>query len=400
MTMRLEARIFAADRVRLWAFALLAANLGLLAARCAAQGGLWFLAPDGTRLPYDFLAFRAAGEMALRGEAALAYDWPRFLETVRGLMGTAEPHILAWLNPPNFLLIHAPLALLPYAVGWFGWLLPTALLYALAFRMAWRHSLAPVLAFAAPSAILCALQAQSSFLSAGLLGAGLAMLPRSPVAAGLLFGCLSFKPSLGLVLPVALLAGRHWRAIGAAAAAVIGFALLSAVAFGTEAWHAYLQSAGFYADFSLHDREDGTLRPRWPHAQSFYNFGLTMSGSAGVATALHLAVALPTAGLAALLWWRGASLPLKAAAALAATFLATPYVHAYDALMLTIATAFLAEYGLRHGFLPGDRIALCLAFVLPGGVIFVPFSLFAPMAALLMLAVAFRQAGAVRPQSA
>jgi hypothetical protein len=48
-------------------------------------------------------------------------------------------------------------------------------------------------------------------LSAGALAAHHAAGADGPRAGGLL-GLLIYKPQLGLLIPVALLAGRHWRA--------------------------------------------------------------------------------------------------------------------------------------------------------------------------------------------
>lgn len=386
------------ERLRLWASAAVAVNVLLIARQCLEAGGLWFLNADGTRRPYDFLAFRAAGELALQGRAAEAYDLPIFLRQVAWLMGVEDSvHLVPWVNPPNFLLVHTPLATLPYNAAFLVWLLLTTALYAFAFRAALPIRLAPLYAFAAPVAAFAALLGQSSFLSAALLALGFAMLPARPFLAGLLLGCLSFKPNLGIVLPFVLAAGHHWRAFLGAAAAVLLLILGSAFLFGTESWWAYLQNAGTYADYNMHDRTDGMLRPRWPHAQSFYNFALGISGSARVAGTVHAAIVVPAIGLAVWLWWRGAALPLKAASAIAATFLASPYIHGYDALMLAVAAAFLARHGLEHGFLPGDRIGLLLAFLLPGGVLFLSFSLFAPASALILLAIAVRQAVLSRP---
>ncbi len=57
---------------------------------------------------------------------------------------------------------------------------------------------------------------QGAFLIALLLGGGLLLVDRHPFLAGLLFSLLiNYKPHLGLLIPVALLAGRRWQALGA-----------------------------------------------------------------------------------------------------------------------------------------------------------------------------------------
>ena len=49
---------------------------------------------------------------------------------------------------------------------------------------------------------------QNGFLTAALLGGALHWLDRRPWLAGVLIGCLAYKPQFGVLIPVALLAGR------------------------------------------------------------------------------------------------------------------------------------------------------------------------------------------------
>jgi hypothetical protein len=73
-------------------------------------------------------------------------------------------------------------------------------------------------------------------LTAALFGAATLLIDGRPVPAGLLFGMLCYKPHLGLLIPVALAAGRRWRAFTAAVAAVLGLCAFSAVLFGVDTW--------------------------------------------------------------------------------------------------------------------------------------------------------------------
>jgi len=45
-----------------------------------------------------------------------------------------------------------------------------------------------------------------------LLGTALVMLVERPILAGVLIGCLAYKPQFGLLIPLVLIAGSHWRA--------------------------------------------------------------------------------------------------------------------------------------------------------------------------------------------
>ena len=51
---------------------------------------------------------------------------------------------------------------------------------------------------------------QNGFLSAAILGGGLLCLNRFPFIAGFIFGFLTYKPHLAILVPVVLAAGKHW----------------------------------------------------------------------------------------------------------------------------------------------------------------------------------------------
>src|SRR5713226_10032471 len=80
-------------------------------------------------------------------------------------------------------------------------------------------------------------------LTAGLFGAATLLVDRRPLLAGLFFGALCYKPHFGLLVPVALAAGGHWRAFAAAFLSAAALCLLSLALFGWEVWHDYLVAA-------------------------------------------------------------------------------------------------------------------------------------------------------------
>jgi hypothetical protein len=223
---------------------------------------------------------------------------------------------------------------------------------------------------------------QSGMLAGGLLALSLALLWRRPVLAGIALGLLTYKPHLGLLFPLLLLAGRHWAAFLAASATTLALALLSALAFGTDAWAAFLGSIGTTGSIYL-----GGAQP----VCSVHGVVLAWTGDARLAAALHGAVLLAVAGPVLLAWRRGRAAPeALAAAAIAAGMLATPYVFVSDAVLLTVAAIFLLRAGLREGMLPGEAPALLLAVLLPALVAAgVPAAV--PAASLLLAALALRR---------
>jgi len=188
----------------------------------------------------------------------------------------------------------------------------------------------------------------------------LLLLDRRPWLAGVLFGLLAFKPQLGVLLPLALLAEGRWKTIAAAGVTVAALAGLSGLLFGTETWRAFLASAAFTRHVIL---EEGA--PGFWKMQSVFAAVRLWGGPVGLAYATQ-AVASGCAALAVFLLWRSrADRRLKAAGLILGAFLCTPYSFDYDFVALAPAGAFLVSYGLERGLKTSELAALALAFAAP-----------------------------------
>jgi hypothetical protein len=172
-------------------------------------------------------------------------------------------------------------------------------------------------------------------LTAALFGAATLLIDDRPVLAGLLFGMLCYKPHLGLLIPVALAAGRRWRAFIAAVAAVLGLCALSAVLFGVDAWQIFLAAGAHAAD----TYEFGRI----PFSGMVSVFGAVRLVGGGLLTAdaAQIAAAIAATTAMAWLWWTGARPELRAASLAAATLLTVPVVMLYDLMLVGIAMAWL-----------------------------------------------------------
>jgi hypothetical protein len=240
---------------------------------------------------------------------------------------------LPFAYPPCFLLLLAPFGLLSYPVAAFDWVLLGFAAYCAALRR-WAPAM-PWLALSFPPLLVNIITGQAGFLAAALLIGGMILLPRRPLAAGLLLGLLVVKPQLGLVLPLALLAGREWRAVAGAALSSIGLNLLALLVFGLGPYQAWLANAGLLASIA----SEGLAG--WHRMASVYG-ALRLAGlGSGAAWILHIAVALAAAGAACLVWHRKAELGARAGALAAATALASPYFFVYDLLILVIPFLWL-----------------------------------------------------------
>ncbi len=323
--------------------------------------GSWIVDPAGLPIYTDFGCGWAAGMQALKGNAASLYDPAEFVKVQTALFRPSDFFYPNWPYPPTYFLVLAPLALLPYRYAFILWdVVSLAGAVAVVYLIV-RRKPAIALAFAMPFTIWNFLAAQNGFLTAALLGGALVALPRRPVLAGILLGCLTYKPQFGLLLPIALVADRQGRAIAAAALTTAFLVCASAVVFGVGVWSVFPMQLLAQTGLNFFAGDDGN----WGYLQSVYGFVRLLRGGAAAA---WLAQGATTFALAIIVWrlWRSdAAYRLKASVLSAAAMLATPYAFAYDLAALTIPAAFLAADQLERGLLPSEKAVWIVLFGLP-----------------------------------
>jgi arabinofuranan 3-O-arabinosyltransferase len=325
--------------------------------------GIWLVDSNGVPAYTDFTNFWAAGLQVLRGETASIYVPAEFTKVQEALVGTGHYVYSIWPYPPTFFLILAPFAMLPYVAAFLTWDLVTLSGCVAVVYLTVRRSPAIALVLASPFTAWNLIGGQDGFLTASLLGASLLVLERHPTLAGILIGCLTFKPQFGILIPVALGASSQWRAFASAAATATLLAGASMIVFGTGVWAEFPQELFAQASEALFD--DPTINPfpgGWGHIQSVY--GLIRALHAGPALA-WIAQGVMTFGLAIIVWlvWRSrVRYSLKAATLSAAALIATPYAYAYDMAAIAIPLAFLAKDQMRCGLLRGEQATMIALF--------------------------------------
>ena len=113
------------------------------------------------------------------------------------------------------------------------------------------------------------------------------MIERRPALAGVLIGLLTYKPHLGLLFPIALIAGGHWRAFATATIAAVLIAAASWLVFGSESWNAFFASIGHTSQAFL---SDGWAD--WSKLHTAFGLTRTLGGSETLAWTMQIAVAL------------------------------------------------------------------------------------------------------------
>jgi hypothetical protein len=172
--------------------------------------------------------------MARAGDAAGIYDVSALAHAVQAVTGVYRS--IPFQYPPTYLLILAPLSLLPMGVAFAAveGLGALAALAAARVAGARRAGLAAVLA--SPALGASVLFGQNGAWTGALLVGGLSMIQARPIVAGAMLGLLVAKPQAALLVPVCLVAGRAWRALAAFLLGAGSIALVSLLAFGARAW--------------------------------------------------------------------------------------------------------------------------------------------------------------------
>ena len=347
-------------------FALCVANTGFLAALILDHA--WIVDVAGKPFHTDFTSVYAAGRLALDGHAAAAYDWNLHYAAENAVVPHDYAAYLGWHYPPPFFMIAALLATLPYAVAFLVWIAATLPLYLASMRAVVGDKIGWLIGGAFPCLLPNIVPGQNGLFTAALIGGTLALLPRRPILAGCCLGLLTYKPQFGILFPLLLIAGGHWRAIGAAVVSACALALATIAVFGVTPWSEFLH----WLPLTSHAlfAQDSPIHTEWSKFQSLFALVRLFGGGAALAWTLQVTLTVVVALVLCLMWRSNRiSYELKAAAAAAGVLLATPYVYLYDLAILAVSIGFLLRAALRTGFASGEAGALvvgaALMFLMP-----------------------------------
>jgi arabinofuranan 3-O-arabinosyltransferase len=345
--------IFSARRLQAYGFA----TAGIYATFFVSiyRAGVWIVNSNGLPIYTDFACAWAATMQALHGDASVLYDPAQFVKVQAAFVAPADYYYPNWPYPPTFFLFLAPFTLVHYLYGFIAWDLLTLLGFIAVIYLIVRRLPAIAVALASPFTAWNFLAAHNGFLTASLLGASLLALERQPILAGVFIGCLSYKPQLGILFPVALAAATQWRAFASAAVTATALAGISIAAFGSGVWQALPGQLAAQTTEVFLAAGDPSSAAHWGYIQTIYGLVRLLNGSGAAA---WMAQGAATIGVAIIVWlvWRSAvRYSLKAATLSAAALIATPYAFAYDMAAIAIPVAFLARDQLRWGLLRGEQ---------------------------------------------
>jgi alpha-1,2-mannosyltransferase len=372
------------QRLRVYPLMLLSFAVVTVAAMAATAHGRFDA--TGHQLGTDFSQVWVAGLETLRGHPEEPFDVARHIGEQRAEFGE-NSDVYGWHYPPFFLAPAALLAHLSYLQALAVWQIAALSLYLTAVVAILRDSGLPrarivVTALAFPAVLINLGHGQNGSLTAALLGGGFLLLERRPLLAGTLLALLAYKPQFGLVIPAALIAGRHWRAFASAAVTLALMTVATVAAFGLESWVAFARSLAFTREFVIEQGAAG-----FEKIQSVFAGVRLIGGGVQTAYAAQAVVTLLALAAVVLLWRSNADRRIKGAAAIMATLLTTPYCLDYDMMALGPVIALMTAHGVENGFGPFEKTCLVLAFAAP--LVARPLAMLLPLpiGALTMMAV-------------
>ena len=298
---------------------------------------------NGLMLGRDFLNMWHYGIAAFSENPAAFYDYNFYNARLDTLV--AQYPDQNWSYPPHFMLIAAPF-------GLFGYNAALALMTGLSILCFWffvvndfendtyRKSiwLMPAFLFA----LICG---QLSVLLAAIFIVIYHNIDRRPILTGILIALLTIKPQVGFLFPIFLIVTQRWPVLLSATIATMAFIGASILIYGVEIWEIFLFSQlGEQSDLLFHSHP--LTRGLMPSlAANFGIFGI------GKSTALGLHFAMALIAIVAMVWCcrRSNDKFLQYAVFISTCFIATPYLMAYDTIILCwIAVHLLSKYGANN----------------------------------------------------
>ncbi len=351
---------------------------GTILALCLWSFYIWTLATPGLRdrngnfKGTDFLHLYTLGSLAVGHRGADLYDMhAQAALAVQRMPEAAGPRYLP-LYPPQVSILFAPFARLSYARALVLWWTLSAVVYGVCCYVIWRAcpnlrkqgQTVAIVAVAFPAFFHLIAWGQTSALALACFTAMFFLLrDRREFFAGIVLGCLIFKPQLGVAAAVVFVAIGAWKTgLGAFVSAA---AQLSAgvIYYGIEPLRQWLRMLS-------------NVRALWPELEpkvyqthSLRTFWSMLIPWPAFSFGLYLVSAAAVAGLTIACWRRGGNvaLSLRYAMLLFASVLVAPHLTVYDLVILAPAFLLLADWLIAQATPSTQRLGslLYLCYMLP-----------------------------------
>jgi Glycosyltransferase family 87 len=304
----------------------------------------------------DFSVFWT-GARLVEANAEQLYD-AQAITAAQSWLTSPTNGLRPFVYPPSALLFFYPFGFMSFPVAFLVWTLLSVAAFAVAARnFATQPEL--MLAFATPAIVLSVASGQTSLLIASAIMGAITLLERKPTLAGVLLGAAaSLKPQAVLLVPLALLIGRHWRAQFAFFVTGIICVAGAMLLWGVELWFDWYRAMSQFSSIvtGLGLNIDGI---------TFAMLAKAAGWPAWLALSIQLAAIL--CGCALVVWaFRRPDKSERVVALASGSLLCSPYALIYDLSVLMPIAVGLLIAGRSTGIFAGFAITgLAGAFAVP-----------------------------------
>jgi alpha-1,2-mannosyltransferase len=349
-----------------------------IVAACLWSLYLWTLATPGLRdrngnlKGTDFLHFYVLGSLAAQHRGGDLYDMNAQAALAVERVPQAAGLRYLPLYPPQVSILFAPFAHLSYARALVLWWICSELIYALCVFAVWRacprlraHGITVwLLAIGFPAFFNLIAWGQTSALALACFTAAFFLLSaKRQFLAGLVLGCLIFKPQLGLAAAVVFVAIGAWKVVAGSllsAAAQLAVGVLYYGIAPLRQWLTTMRNVRSVLPL---------LDPRPYQTHCLRTFWSMLIPSGGVALGLYGISATLTLWLTISVWRRpGTALNLRFSSLLLATVLVAPHLTVYDLVILAPALLLVSDWLIAeppHPSAGALGMLLYLVYMLP-----------------------------------
>jgi alpha-1,2-mannosyltransferase len=350
---------------------------GLILALCLWSVYLWNISTPGLRdgsgnlKGTDFLHLYTLGSLALHHDAADLYNMQAQSVLAAQRVPVAAGIQYLPLYPPQVSIFFAPFARLSYPAALALWLFFSVFIYGICCYAVWKacpslHGngiIVLILAIAFPAFWHLIAWGQTSALALACFTlAFLALRNKKDFLAGLAFGCLIFKPQLGLAAAVVFLITGRWKIVCGALLSAVAESTVSVAYYGSDPLRQWIEQL-------IHvQRVLPLLEPRIYQTHSLRTFWEMLIPWQTFSFTLYAISSMVVCALLLPCWRAKVPLALKYPALLLATVLLAPHLTVYDLVILAPAFLLLSNELLRwqeNAQTSNLKLLLYAAYTLP-----------------------------------
>ena len=321
----------------------------------------------------DFLYFYTLGSLAIAHRGGDLYDMNAQAALAAQRVPEAAGIRYLPLYPPQVSILFAPLARLSYGWALLVWWGCSALVYGICCYSVWRAcpnlrdygGTVTLLAVAFPAFFHLIAWGQTSAAALACFTLIFFLLrERREFIAGLVLGCLIFKPQLGLAAAVLFVSIGAWKTVLGATLSGAGQLSVGALYYGIEPVRHWIRILWNVRTVMA------LLEPKLYQTHSLRTFWSMLVPWPGLSLGFYILSAAAVLGLTIACWKQSHAVPLtlRYSAMLFATVLVAPHLTVYDLVILAPAFILLADWLVGQPLTASTRglgTLLYLAYMLP-----------------------------------